>query len=75
MSTEHPRRDFPKGLLQAARVQHRPKAPTQEIKVVQKVLIKSIIGAVEPKELFLEKREKGKGRTREQKEKRERRET
>lgn len=44
-------------------------------KVVQKVLIKSIIGAVEPKELFLEKREKGKGRMREQKEKRERRET
>lgn len=41
LSTEHPRRDFPKGLLQAARVQHRSKAPTQEITEVQVVFLKN----------------------------------
>lgn len=30
-------------------------------KVVQKVLIKPVIGAVEPKEIFLERKKKGKG--------------
>lgn len=34
-------------------------------KVVQKVVIKALSGVVEPKEFFLEKREKGKGRMRE----------
>lgn len=46
-------------------------------KVVQKVVIKALSGVVEPKEFFLEKREKGKGRMRERenKKKRERRES